>query len=89
MLTKEYIYIPFNKTADNYLNTIEILSANMFNVNTKISSDHKSLKIEANSLNLVSIMINPVYAIITKLTENDLAKEVYDAITIKTKSLCG
>ncbi|GGI29105.1 hypothetical protein [Pedobacter mendelii] len=89
MLIKEYIYIPFNKTALNYLNAMEVISVNMFDVETHLSSDHKSLKIKSDNLNLVSIIINPVYAIITKMTENDLAKEIYDALTIKTKSFCG
>ena len=89
MASKEYIYIPFNKSVHNYLREMELISTELFHVRTVFSADKKTLSIETENENLVSIIINPVYAIITKLAETDVAKEIYDVITKNTKRVCS
>lgn len=89
MASKEYIYIPFNKSVNNYLHEMELISTDLFHVRTVFSADKKTLNIETENENLVSIIINPVYAIITKLAESEIAKEIYDVITKSTKRVCN
>ncbi|RZK57320.1 MAG: hypothetical protein EOO87_03260 [Pedobacter sp.] len=89
MTNTEYIYIPFNKANENYLAEIEKISKEEFAVSVAHSADHKSLFIESENHNLVSIITNPVYAIVTKLEESDLAREIYEAITLQTKKICN
>lgn len=88
-MKQEYIYIPFNKTSKNYIEEMQKLSNNLFKVHTDLSLDKKSLIIEDDNQNLVSVIVNPVYAIITKIIESDLANEIYDTITSKTKKFCN
>ncbi|WP_231460249.1 MULTISPECIES: hypothetical protein [unclassified Pedobacter] len=89
MTTKEYIYIPFNKSVNNYLHEMELISTGLFHVKTVLSKDNKTLSIEREDENLVSIIVNPVYAIITKLAESDIAKEIYETIKQNTKRVCN
>ena len=89
MQNKDFIYIPFNKSVKNLLSEMESLSINLFEVNTALSTDQKTLNIDANNLALVSVAINPVYVIITKNCENQLATEIYNTLTLKTKAICN
>lgn len=86
---KEYIYIPFNKANKDYLKEIQALSTIRFNVDTIFGTDKKSLRIEAENQSLVSVFVNPVYAIIEMVTESALAKEIYDLVTLQTKKICN
>ncbi|MCZ4224413.1 hypothetical protein [Pedobacter rhodius] len=86
---REYIYIPFNKVNKDYLKEIQTLSTIQFKVDTIFDMDKKSLRIEAENQSLVSVFVNPVYAIIEMVTESALAKEIYDLITSQTKKICN
>lgn len=88
-MKNEYIYIPFNNSNENYIEEMTNLSNNLFHVSTDISSDKKSLQIEYGNQNLVSISVNPVYAIITKVIESDLANEIFDMLKVNTKKFCN
>ncbi|GAA3969704.1 hypothetical protein GCM10022246_22940 [Pedobacter ginsengiterrae] len=88
-MKSEFIYIPFNNSNENYIEEMANLSSNLFHVSTDVSSDKKSLQIESENQNLVSVMVNPVYAIITKVIESDLANEIYEMITANTKKFCN
>jgi len=86
---KEYIYIPFNKVNKNYLKEIQTISAVQFKVDAIFGADEKSLMIEAENKSLVSVFVNPVYAIVKLGTESELAKEIYNLITSQTKKICN
>lgn len=88
-MKNEYIYIPFSNSNENYIEEIANLSNNLFPVKTDLSSDKKSLQIEADNQNLVSVIVNPVYAIITKVIESDLANEIFETLTARTKKFCN
>ena len=64
---------------------MEAVSMNLFHVHTTLNAGKKTLIIDSENQDLVSIIINPVYAILTKISESDLAKEIYDTLTLKTK----
>lgn len=86
---KEYIYIPFNKINKDYLKEIQAISAVQFKVDTIFGADEKSLRIEAENQSLVSVFVNPVYAIVKLSTESELAKQIYNLITLQTKKICS
>ncbi|KQR72168.1 hypothetical protein [Pedobacter sp. Leaf176] len=86
---KEYIYIPFNKVNKNYLEEIQAISAVQFKVDAVFGADKKSLRIDLENQNLVSVFINPVYAIVKLSTESELAKEIYNLVTLQTKKICN
>lgn len=85
MIIKEFIYIPFTGSTGNYLQEMEAVSLGLFHVHTKMNTGMRTLVIDCENQDLVSIIINPVYAILTKISENDLAKEIYDTLTLRTK----
>jgi len=88
-MKQDYIYVPFNKSVKNYIEEAESFSKNLFSVNIDVSSDKKSLSINGEEDNLVSIMINPVYIIIKRISNSDLAGEIYNAITLNAKKFCN
>jgi len=89
MQNKDFIYIPFNKAVKNILSEMESLSTNLFGVNTNWSTDHRTLTIDSNDMELVSVAVNPVYVIIRKNSENQLATELYNTLMLKTKASCN
>ncbi|MFC3562408.1 hypothetical protein [Pedobacter jamesrossensis] len=88
-MKSEYIYIPFNNSNENYIEEMANLSSKLFHVSADVSSDKKCLQIESENQNLVSVIVNPVYAIITKIIESDLANEVFETLKVNTKRFCN
>ncbi|RYF25614.1 MAG: hypothetical protein EOO42_03380 [Flavobacteriales bacterium] len=88
-MSKEYIYIPFNKTNKNYLEEIQRISAEKFGVQVVEDKNQHSLLLTAEAHELVSISTNPVYAVVTKLEETELANSVYELVTLQSKKICN
>lgn len=64
---------------------MEAVSLSLFHVHTKLNPGKRTLVIDCENQDLISIIINPVHAILTKISESDLAKKIYDTLTLKTK----
>lgn len=88
-MSKEYIYIPFNKINKNYLEEIQKISAAEFGVQVIADEKQHSLLLTAEAHQLVSISTNPVYAVVTKLEETELANSVYELVTLQSKKICN
>lgn len=68
---------------------IQKISAEKFGIQVVADENQHSLLLTAETHQLVSISTNPVYAVVTKLEETELANSVYELVTLQSKRICN